>query len=146
MLFSPINTFLSNLKTLGFDQTIHCKGLYTNISLQPDHFILNTRSFEVTSHFLFRCLDKARTRKDFKTCWPPTTKQRSKEYTVISIRWLQELKETHPLLTFIPIRKSYFEDCHSQMMNRIMMVFSTLVLETVLCRSTQSKIIMAKYK
>ncbi|RCH87771.1 hypothetical protein CU098_010247, partial [Rhizopus stolonifer] len=133
MPFTPTSTFLANLKTLGFDKSVHCRGIYAKISFEP--FILNTRSFEATSHFLFRSLDKSRAKVEFKTCWPPRTKEEAREYNQIAFRWLNELRQIQgSLLALIPLRKSYFEDCHHPTMSHIMLAFSALVLNNVLSR------------
>ncbi|KAI9283293.1 HAUS augmin-like complex subunit 6 N-terminus-domain-containing protein [Sporodiniella umbellata] len=140
MLFDPVYTFLSNLRTLGFDKAVHCKGIYSTISFQPT-FTFNMRTFEVTSHFLFRALDKAKTKHNFRSCWPPNSSQKSREYNQIAFRWLQELKSTHKdsPLAYIALRKSYFEDYHHPTMNHVMMAFSALVLEDVLSRTMAVK-------
>lgn len=134
MLFSPIIVFLSNLKTLGFDQSVHCKGIYSKVVVDPSTFVLYNRSFEVTSYFLFRCYDKSLAKKEFKGCFPPKTKQQAREYVNIAFRLLQDIRQTkkNSILAHIPLRRSYFDNYRSEIMGHVMLAFSTVVLETVL--------------
>ncbi|KAL4209662.1 HAUS augmin-like complex subunit 6 N-terminus-domain-containing protein [Rhizopus microsporus] len=141
MLFSPIIVFLSNLKTLGFDQSVHCKGIYSKVVVDPSTFVLYNRSFEVTSYFLFRCYDKSLAKKEFKGCFPPKTKQQAREYVNIAFRLLQDIRQTkkNSILAHIPLRRSYFDNYRSEIMGHVMLAFSTVVLETVLSHAIEIK-------
>jgi hypothetical protein len=129
---SSAKVFLSNLQVLGFDEPIHCKG--TEVKLNEKVFLHgadNTKAFQTISYFLFRRLDKNKTKILFKYCWPVNSSEKSRLYMKLALGWLQELKKYDTVLKNIALRKSNFDNCRGEIMNDIFMAFSTHVLQQV---------------
>ncbi|KAF7726558.1 hypothetical protein EC973_008603 [Apophysomyces ossiformis] len=130
--------FISNLSLLGFDPIKHATGALSNIQFHEEMFTRNAdnnKEFAATSHFLFQLLDRTRTRKTFRNCWPITDYRRHlREYRVAAYQWLHELLRQGCLVGQVVLRRSYFEDCRGERMNDIMASFSTHVLESIITR------------
>ncbi|OAD67420.1 hypothetical protein PHYBLDRAFT_174110 [Phycomyces blakesleeanus NRRL 1555(-)] len=135
---SVADSFLANLKILGFDPEVYATGIFSNIRFGNDMFTRNAdnnKAFEITSHFLFSKLDPIQTKKTFRDCWPITDyKRHSREYRAAAYRWLEQLKRDNCLLGPVVLRRSYFEDCRGEHMNTIMLAFSTHVLQRTIDR------------
>ncbi|KAI9028171.1 HAUS augmin-like complex subunit 6 N-terminus-domain-containing protein [Phycomyces nitens] len=135
---SVADSFLANLKLLGFDPQVYATGIFFNIRFANDMFTRNAdnnKAFEITSHFLFSKLDPVQTKKTFRDCWPITDyKRHSREYRAAAYRWLEQLKRDNYLLGPVVLRRSYFEDCRGEHMNTIMLAFSTHVLQRTIDR------------
>ncbi|KAI9250116.1 HAUS augmin-like complex subunit 6 N-terminus-domain-containing protein [Helicostylum pulchrum] len=125
----PEEIFITNLKLLGFDPLLHCKD--TNIVIDKDTFTTRPnciKAFEVVTYFLFNELDKTRTRRTFHDIWPITCIKDSLLYRARAFTWLADIRPD-TLLESVPLRKSYFSDCRGDSINKIIMAFSTIVLE-----------------
>jgi hypothetical protein len=137
---SNAKVFLHNLKVLGFEEAIHCKG--TQVKLNEQVFLIgadNTKAFQLISHFLFHQLDKNKTKILTKNCWPVNSIEKSRLYMKLALGWLQDLKRSVTVLKHITLRKSNFNNCRGEIMNEIFMAFSTYVLEQVNIRKGAGK-------
>lgn len=125
----PEEIFITNLKLLGFDPLVHCKD--TNIIIDKDTFTTRPnciKAFEVITYFLFNELDKIKTRRTFHDIWPITCTKDSLLYRARAFTWLTDIRPD-TLLESVPLRKSYLSDCRGEGINKIIMAFSTIVLE-----------------
>ncbi|KAI8077212.1 HAUS augmin-like complex subunit 6 N-terminus-domain-containing protein [Thamnidium elegans] len=127
----PEELFITNLKLLGFDPLVHCKD--TNVIIDKDTFTTRPnciKAFEVITYFLFNELDKRKTRKTFHDIWPITSTKDSLLYRARAFAWLTDIRPD-TLLESVPLRKSYFSDCRGDSINKIILAFSTIVLENL---------------
>ncbi|KAI8979762.1 HAUS augmin-like complex subunit 6 N-terminus-domain-containing protein [Mycotypha africana] len=135
-MFDTAAELLNNIRLLGFNPTVHSKGQLTG-DLDPNLFRNNgdnSKPFQVITFFLFRCLDKKRTEKEFEGCFPVTNRSQANTFLNKTCAWLEDLRKTSPLLRHVPIRRSYLIDCRGIEINEIMVAFSTVVLQKVLSR------------
>ncbi|KAI9481657.1 MAG: HAUS augmin-like complex subunit 6 N-terminus-domain-containing protein [Benjaminiella poitrasii] len=135
-----VKTLLSNLKVLGYDQQVHGDETF----ILDEHVFTkganNSKAFQHISHFLFRQLDKRRVQREFHDCWPVTSLKQANMYVQVAHKWLTELRDECPILSHVPLRKSQFIVCHGEMMNKIMMAFSTAVLSIIVKKQMESKL------
>lgn len=121
--------FVRNLKTLGFDSKIHCNN--TKMIVDEQTFTLHPNSikaFEFISHFLFQLLDDKKTSSIFRDIWPVKNISQSQEYRRRAFQWLKDMQPGSPLMD-VPLRKSYFNDCRGEPLNKIFLVFTIYVLD-----------------
>ncbi|KAI8090149.1 HAUS augmin-like complex subunit 6 N-terminus-domain-containing protein [Gilbertella persicaria] len=122
-----ISILLENLKWLSFesDTVVLDKQLFTRS-------LVNNRAFEAISHYLFSCLDTHRTNKDFRGCWPARDASSSLKYRQVAYKWLNDLRFKSEFLLQVSVRKSTLQNCQGLDMERLMMAFSSAVLELAL--------------
>ncbi|KAI7893012.1 HAUS augmin-like complex subunit 6 N-terminus-domain-containing protein [Mucor mucedo] len=120
------SVFVRNLNLLGFEPPLNSKWV-----VNEQTFTINANSvkaFEQISHFLFHLLDERKTRTTFMGVWPVTDLRRSHEYRRLAFQWLKDIQPGTRLMN-VPLRKSYFTDCHGEPFNKIVSAFTALVVD-----------------
>ncbi|KAG2198622.1 hypothetical protein INT47_001069 [Mucor saturninus] len=120
------SVFVRNLNLLGFEPPLNSKWV-----VDEQTFTISANSvkaFEHISHFLFQLLDERKTRTTFMGVWPVTDLRRSHEYRRLAFQWLKDIQPGTRLMN-VPLRKSYFTDCHGEPFNKIVSAFTALVVD-----------------
>lgn len=123
---SAASVFVRNLETLGFTPPVD-----SNWVVNEQTFTVNRNSikaFECISHFLFHLLDEKKARNTFTGVWPISNNRESLEYRQRAFQWLKNI-QAGTCLSYVPLRKSYFTDCHGEPFNKIVSAFTTFVLD-----------------
>ncbi|KAI9284026.1 HAUS augmin-like complex subunit 6 N-terminus-domain-containing protein [Umbelopsis sp. AD052] len=137
---SPRHILAENLSILGFKPKNNTNSHYSGVIVNQDAFsgANNTKAFELMSWFLFNKLDAHKAKKVFAHCWPiEDYRSQPREYRSVAYKWLEELKKENRLVGDIVLRRSYFEDCRGERIEKIMMALSTLVLKSMMERSQE---------
>ncbi|KAG2173463.1 hypothetical protein INT44_008815 [Umbelopsis vinacea] len=137
---SPRHILAENLSILGFKPKNNTNSHYSGVIVNQDAFsgANNTKAFELMSWFLFNKLDAHKAKKVFAHCWPiEDYRSQPREYRSVAYKWLEELKKENRLVGDIVLRRSYFEDCRGERIEKIMMALSTLVLKSMMERSRE---------
>lgn len=126
--------FVRNLTTLGFEPPMDSKWV-----VNEHTFTISANSikaFECISHFLFQLLDEKKVKTTFNGVWPINTIQQSHEYRRRAFQWLKDIQPGTRLM-YVPLRKSYFTNCHGEAFNKIVSAFTTIVLDKQKSNKTQ---------
>ncbi|KAJ3381316.1 hypothetical protein HDU92_005467 [Lobulomyces angularis] len=132
---SNLNAFsqllLDNLKLLNFElKDLNISS--TSKSLFNDAKI-NKKLTENILHFLFTKLDKEATEKKFLNIYPTINdRNKQREFFMVSVKFLEELKKLNKLPSDCLIRKSLFDECKGERFEKTILSLSNLVLITVI--------------
>ncbi|GAN10870.1 hypothetical protein MAM1_0419c10420 [Mucor ambiguus] len=136
-----IKTLIHNLKLLGFDEARHGKGtIKLNEKLFTHGAINNDKALEHICLFLFRKIDRLRVKKELLPTLNTHTYASRQHFVTNAYKWLLEIRQKTHLLNGVPLRKSELSTYQGVNLVKIMVAFSTYVLESTLKHTDVGKI------
>ncbi|KAI8642850.1 hypothetical protein BD408DRAFT_482397 [Parasitella parasitica] len=128
-----IHILLHNLKLLGFDESKHMRrAVELNELLFTRDAVNNDKAFEYICLFLFQRIDRNRVKRDLMPNLTIRTYGSKQNFITKVHQWLIELRRKCPLFNRIPLRKSELLAYHGDNLIKIMVAFSTFVINFTL--------------
>jgi len=125
-----IQSLVYNLKLLGFDGSRHGNGsIKVDKKLFSRGAINNDKALEYICLFLFRKIDSARVKEELLPILATQTRASRYGFITSVYKWLDEISRKTDLLKGISLRKSEFLTCHGVNLIKVMVAFSTYVLQ-----------------
>ncbi|KAK4509037.1 6-phosphofructokinase, alpha subunit [Mucor velutinosus] len=137
----PIKTLIHNLKLLGFDESKHGKGIIElDEKLFTHRATSNDKAMEYICLFLFRKIDRLRVKKQLLPTLTVHTYASKLKFITNVYKWLLEIRQNTHLFNGVPIRKSELSAYQGVNLIKIMVTFSTFVLESTMKHTDVGKI------
>ncbi|CAG8443177.1 10302_t:CDS:10 [Ambispora gerdemannii] len=134
--YCPRSIFWTNLALLGFNPEIHATGTYSTIIFDKDVFTRSTnnvKAMELIVWFLFDRLDPVSARDSFAGCWPVTNPAESRQFRQVAFKRLEQFRKQGCLgNNDLVLRLSFFNECQGDRFDRIIMAFSSYVIQKTL--------------
>ncbi|CAG8576635.1 11917_t:CDS:10 [Ambispora leptoticha] len=134
--YCPRSIFWTNLMLLGFKPEIHAIGAYSTIIFDKDVFTRSTnnvKAMELIVWFLFDRLDPVGARDNFAGCWPVTNPAESRQFRQVAFKKLEQFRKEGCLgNNDLVLRLSFFNECQGDRFERIIMAFSSYVVQKTL--------------
>ncbi|KAL9538517.1 hypothetical protein MBANPS3_010875 [Mucor bainieri] len=137
----PIKTLIHNLKLLGFDESRHGKGnIKLNEALFTHGAVNNDKALEYICVFLFRKVDRLRVKKELMPALAVHTYASRQQFINSVYKWLVEIRKKTDILNGVPLRKSELSAHQGTNVIKIMVAFSTYVLNSSMNHTDARKI------